>query len=316
MTSNPARVPIYHFFSILTVLAGLLVIPASAAEITLPQADGEILVLPGPAQRIITLAPNLAEILYAAGAGDRLKAVVEYSNFPEPAMKIPRVGDAFRIDLERIVALEPDLVIAWSSGTPQSALKKLEQLGIRVWQLEISRPEQIAEAIENMSIAAGTEDVGKKEANRLTEKLAGLINNNLNKPPVRYFYQVAFHPLYTVNGEHIISRGLALCGGQNVFSELAALAPRVSHESVILANPEVLMSAQDHESRPALEIWNDWPRMQAVSNGNMFYLPADQISQATPRFLDSIALACQYLDDVRSANTTTVELPLGEVQHP
>ncbi len=316
MTGGPARVLIRHFFSILAVLAGITVIQASEADIILPQANGETLVLPGPAQRIITLAPNLAEILFAAGAGDHLKAVVEYSNFPRQVVDIQRVGDAFRIDLERIVELEPDLVIAWSSGNPQSALKKLEQLGIRVWQLEINRPEQIAEAVEYMSIAAGTENVGRAKAKRLASKLTELKRNNLNKTPVRYFYQVASHPLYTVNGEHIISKGLALCGGQNIFSQLAVLAPQVSHESVILANPEVLISAQDGDGRPALEIWNDWPRLQAVKKDNMLYLPADQVSQATPRFLDSIALACQYLDEVRSTNAIAIDTPLGEVQHP
>jgi len=316
MTSNPARVLICHFFSTLAVLAGLLVIQISEADISLPQANGETLVLPGPAQRIITLAPNLAEILFAAGAGERLKAVVEYSNFPEQVLDIQRVGDAFRIDLERIVALEPDLVIAWSSGNPQSALKKLEQLGIKVWQIEITRPEQIAEAVENMSIATGMENVGKAEAKRLISELERLKSNNLNKAPVRYFYQVASHPLYTINGQHIISRGLELCGGQNVFSSLPALAPQVSHESVILADPKVLISAQDREKQRALEIWNDWPHLQAVAHGNIFYLPADQISQATPRFLDSIALACRFLDDVRSTETTAIETPLGEVQYP
>lgn len=314
MTSNPGRVPICHFFTILAVLAGFLIISTSEAGISLPQANGETLVLPGPARRIITLAPNLAEILFAAGAGDRLKAVVEYSNFPEQVSDIQRVGDAFRIDLEQIVALEPDLVIAWASGNPQSALNKLEQLGIKVWQLEISRPEQIAEAVANMSLAAGTEDIGKAKASRLISKLTKLEIDNLNKAPVSYFFQVASHPLYTVNGEHIISQGLELCGGENVFSELAVLAPQVSRESVILANPEMLISALDHEELPSLEIWNDWPQLQAVSNGNMFYLPADQISQATPRFLDSIALACQFLDEVRSTATTAVEEPLSEVQ--
>lgn len=316
MTSSPARVQTFRFFSILTVLCSLMAVPASGADIILTQANGETLALPGPAKRIITLAPNLAEILFAAGAGDRLEAVVEYSNFPAQVAGMQRVGDAFRIDLERIVALGPDLVIAWSSGNPQSALKKLEQLGLKVWQVEIRRPEQIAEAVRNMSIAAGTEHIGMAEANRLISKLNKLKSDHIDNAPVTYFYQVASHPLYTINGEHIISRGLALCGGQNVFSQLPALAPQVSPESVILANPQVLLAAQGHEDQAALDIWDEWPRLRAVADGNMFYLPADQISQATPRFLDSLALACDYMDDVRSTNTAAVEAPLGKVQHP
>lgn len=283
------------------LLFGLISAQTAVADISLPQANGEVLTLPGPAERIITLAPNLAELLFAAGAGAHLKAVVKYSNFPEEVAGIQRVGDAFRIDLERIVELEPDLVIAWSSGNPQTALQKLEQLGISVLQIELTRPQEIADAVETLARAAGTENAGKAFARRLRDKLSALRQDNLNKPAVSYFYQIAARPLYTINGQHIISRGLEVCGGHNVFSDLPALAPQISQESVILANPQVMIAPENQAETPALEAWLDWPRLQAVKNKNMIYLPADEISQATPRFLDSIALACKYLDEIRTS---------------
>lgn len=301
MINCPARVSIGRILLTVVVFCGLGTAQSITASITLPQANGESLTLSGPARRIITLAPNLAELVFAAGAGGRLKAVVEYSNFPEQVAQIPRVGDAFRIDLERIIELRPDLVIAWKSGNPQTALQKLQQLGIRVWQIEITRPEEIADAVENISHAAGTQDIGEAVALQLRNRLTGLQKQNADKTPVGFFYQIAPRPLYTINSQHIISRSLAVCGGHNVFSDLSTLAPQVSRESVIIANPQVMIAPETAGDPPALLTWQDWPQLQAVQNNNMLYLPADEISQATPRLLDSIDLACKLLDEVRSA---------------
>jgi len=272
------------------------------SDIHVPQADGETLTLSAPAKRIITLAPNLAELVFAAGAGHHLQAVVEFSNFPTDVAQLPRVGDAFRIDIERIIELEPDLVLAWKSGNPQTALQKLRQLGLIVWEMEITRPSEIADAVENISVAAGTESQGRPAAGQLRNRLTRLQQKNSNKTAVEYFFQISARPLYTVNGQHIISQSLALCGGENVFSDLPALAPQVSRESVILANPRAMIATTVQGEPPSLEVWKDWPRLQAVQNKTMLYLPADEISQATPRLLDSIELACKLLDEVR--NTT------------
>ena len=287
---------------ILIAVTGLGTAQGADSGIQLTQADGEPLTLPGPATSIITLAPNLAELVFAAGAGDILVAVVEYSNFPAEVKELPRVGDAFRIDLERIVEFAPDLVIAWKSGNPQSALQKLEQLGITVWQMEITRPGEIAGAVENISVAAGTEDIGVEVARQLQQKLARLEQGNADKATVEYFYQVSARPLYTINGQHIISRGLEVCGGHNVFSDLPVLAPQISRESILLADPQAMISPETPGEGPALSVWQNWQQLQAVQNGTMLYLPADEISQATPRLLDSIDLACKLLDGVRKTN--------------
>lgn len=300
MINRPARVSIGRILLNFLVFCGLGLSQSSIGSITLLQTNGDSLTLPGPATRIITLAPNLAEMVFAAGAGGNLKAVVEYSSFPEQVAQIPRVGDAFRIDLERIVELNPDLVIAWKSGNPQTALQKLQQLGIKVWQIEITRPEEIADIVETISDAAGTQNVGKEVALQLRSRLAGLKKQNADKIPVSFFYQIAPRPLYTVNGQHIISRSLAICGGHNVFSNLSALAPQISRESVIIANPQVMIAPVTADDSRALIAWQDWPQLQAVQNDAMLYLPADEISQATPRLLDSIELACKLLDEVRS----------------
>ncbi len=307
MTGHPARAAVSRFITTLFIFFGLITAATTFADITLPQADGEPLVLSTPAKRIITLAPNLAELVFAAGAGERLIAVVEYSNFPAQVAQIPRIGDAFRIDLERIIELEPDLVIAWRSGNPQTALQKLEQLGITVWQIEITRPEEIADAVENISHAAGTQSHGLAVARQLRSRFADLQQQNAGKTPVEYFYQIAPRPLYTINGKHIISRSLEVCGGHNIFADLPALAPQISRESVILANPQAMIAPEISGEPQALAVWQDWPRLYAVQNRTMLYLPADEISQATPRLLDSIDLACKLLDKVRAATQQVEE---------
>jgi len=286
---------LFAFFIVLGSNASQIAV----ADITLPQANGETLSLAAPAKRIITLAPNLAELVFAAGAGEHLKAVVEYSNFPAQAGQIPRVGDAFRVDLERIIEFEPDLVIAWRSGNPQTALQKLQQLGITVWQVETTRPEEIAVIVENISVAAGTQDRGLPVARHLHDRLEQLKQDNAGKATVDYFYQISARPLYTISGEHIISRSLEICGGHNVFSDLPALAPQISREAVVLADPQAMIAPQVDGAPPELTVWQDWPYLQAVQNKTMLYLPADEINQATPRLLDSIDLACKLLDDVR-----------------
>jgi iron complex transport system substrate-binding protein len=308
MKSIPDRGGFHFAFArTLCLLLLLTVVRASAGDITLPQANGGTLTLPGPAVRVITLAPNLAELLYAAGGGHTLLATVEYSHFPPEVRSLPRVGNAFRIDLERIVSLRPDLVIAWQSGNPQTALQKLQSLGLNVLQIEISQPEDIAVTVEILSRATGSGETGLHTAAQLRKKLTTLRENNLDKPVVDYFYQVAARPLYTVSGEHIISRGLALCGGRNAFADLATLAPQVSREAVLTADPRVLIAPHDGGADRALENWLEWPRMQAVAQMQLLYLPADEISQATPRFLDSIGQACDYFDDVRQSTGQKVK---------
>lgn len=307
MIDRPARVIFQRFLLVVLVYSGLAAGQVSADGISLPQANGESLILPGPAQRIITLAPNLAELVFAVGAGENLEAVVEYSNYPAQVTQLARVGDAFRIDLERIIELDPDLVIAWKSGNPQTALQKLKDLGITVWQIEITHPDEIADVVENIARATGKETVGLPLASQLRSRLDQIRRQNAGKPPVTYFYQIAARPLYTINGQHIISRSLEICGGQNVFAELPTLAPQISRESVILANPQSMIAPETRDDPTPLAVWRDWPQMQAVKNGSMLYLPADEISQATPRLLDSIELVCKLLDDVRMTSKQVEE---------
>jgi iron complex transport system substrate-binding protein len=270
-----------------------------ADEVRLKQADGSELVLPAPAETLITLAPNLTELVFAAGAGEKIIATVEYSEFPAPATRIPRIGDAFRLDLERILTLQPDLVIAWHSGNPQAAVAYLKSLGIATWTVEINSPEEMATVLEDLGRASGNPGTARTAADGVRARARELVQGYAGLPAVSYFYQVAENPLYTISGDHLISRSLALCGGRNVFSDAGGLAPTVTREAVIAADPQVLLAPAEPVGQDPLAGWRDWPRMQAVSNGAMFLLPADAISRATPRLMEAVAYGCELMHQKR-----------------
>ena len=269
------------------------------AEISLDQADGSNLALAAPVNRLVTLSPHLTELVFAAGAGDQLIATVEYSEYPEAAAKIPRVGDAFRLDIERIVALGADLVISWDSGNPRAAIDQLRSLGVPVWSIEIREPGEIADIIEAIGTATGRTAIANSEGGKIRERLVNLSRQYEGVDVLDYFYQVGVKPLFTINGSHLISKGLSLCGGHNVFAGEPGLAFQVSHESVIVANPDALFAPWLEGMPDPLAPWRDWPAMRAVRQDALYLVPADSMSRATPRFLDSLESACKMMHRLR-----------------
>lgn len=269
-----------------------------AAALSLPQHTGDELVLEQPAQRVITLAPHLAELVYLAGAGDRMVATVAYSNYPQAAENLPRIGDAFRFDLEQIMALQPDLVIAWDSGNPEAAMSGLEALGLPVWRTEVRTIGDMASLLRQIGFATGQD--AQPQARAVEARWNDIQAQFAGRQTVSYFYQVAERPLYTVNGQHLISQGLSACGARNVFENLPSLAPQINPEAVLQADPDVLFAGRVEATDEPLAHWVTWPRLAAVNNEALFYLPADLINRATPRLLDAVEIACAQLEEYRS----------------
>lgn len=283
------------------LLAGLLagLSATVSASTQLRNADGSTVELENPAQSLITLSPHLAELVYAAGAGDRLAATVEFSEYPPEARQAPRIGDAYRLDIEGIMARRPDLVIAWDSGTPRAAVAQLRNLGITVWSVEISEPSDIAATLIALGEATGQTGIAEKAAGAIHQRLEQLSRQYRDQEPIHYFYQVDERPLFTINGEHLISKGLELCSGQNIFADQPGLAFQVAHEAVITANPDAMFAPAIEGEENPLQAWTGWPSLKAVSGEALFLLPADKISRATPRWLDSLDLACNLLHGLR-----------------
>ena len=239
--------------------------------------------------------------MFAAGAGDKLVGTVHYSNFPEAAKKISRVGSYDRFDLESVVALKPDLIIAWLSGNVPASLDKLRALGFPVYVSQIDRIDDVPSEIERFSALAGTSEIGNAAAKRFRERFARLQQRYSKLPPVRTFYQIWKQPLMTVGGKQIISSVIRLCGGENVFEKLEMLAPTVTVEAVIAANPEAIVASGMDESRPEwLDDWKRWTSINAVARDNLFFVHPDLIQRHTPRLLDGAERLCQQLETARS----------------
>jgi iron complex transport system substrate-binding protein len=251
-----------------------------------------------PVHRIVSLAPNLTELTYSAGAGDRLVGADVYSDYPEEARKLPRIGDAFQVDYERLLALRPDLVLVWDTGTPETVIDRLGSLGLRTERVQTSRLEDIARAVERIGTLAGTEARAHTAASQFLREVAELREQIPKGEPLGVFYQISEKPLYTVNGSHLISEIIGLCGGRNVFADLTQLAPAVGLEAVLARNPEVIITADGAQGDP-LGVWRHWPKLRAVELGNLYTVHADHVARATPRVVEGVREVCGALDQAR-----------------
>ncbi len=284
------------------VFAALLAAASLAAgAVEAVDAAGARLVLAQAARRIVSLAPNVTELLFAAGAGERVVGAVRYSDYPEAARRIPRIGDANALDLERIVALKPDLIVLWRSGDAQRQLDALLRVGIPVYASDAHRIADIARDIEHLSVLAGTTAQAERAAQSFRARAAALRERYAGRSHVRVFFQVWDEPLMTVNDEHLISDVIRLCGGENVFAGVKSLASVISTEAVLAADPEAIVGmAAGAGNEAGLDAWKSWPRLAAVARGNLILLPADVISRSTPRVLDGAQMLCERLDAVRA----------------
>jgi len=284
----------------LFVLLGMLLLPAWA-EIRVLDDVGAPVILDKPARRIISLAPHITELLFAAGAGDALVGVTEFSDYPEAALALPRVGGGGGLDLEAIVALQPDLVVAWHSGNPRGPVERLQSLGITVFFSEPRKLDDIPSTLLRLGRLAGTESVAAVEADSFIARSIALSDKYASRPKVSVFYQIWDQPLMTLNGEHLFSDVLHLCGGENIFGTLPVLAPQVDIEAVLQANPDVIVIATESNDSPLLGKWQRWPGMSAVKQGHVYAVQREQLVRHSPRILDGAEHLCKLLDSVRTS---------------
>jgi len=263
---------------------------------------GKEVSLDKPARRIVSLAPHLTELLFAAGAGDAVVGVVSYSDYPPEAAQRPHVGDAQNLDVESIVTLQPDLVVAWQSGNATPQLEQLVRFGIPVFYSEPRRLEDIATNLERLGRLAGSDESASTAAEKFRVGTSRLIDRYSGAAPVRVFYEIWHQPLMTVGGKHLISHLIRICGGQNVFAELEALAAAVNREAVLKADPEVIIVSGITQQRPPwLDQWLDWPQLYAVKHKQLYFIPPDLIQRHTPRVLEGARRLCDQLQQVRAS---------------
>jgi len=276
----------------------LLFLPVSATALEVTDDTGQRVHLDKPAQRIVSLAPHITELLFAAGAGDAVVGAVNYSNYPPEATRLASVGSYESLNLEAIAALQPDLVVAWKSGNSGLQIEQLSRLGLQVFYSEPRRLEDIASNLKRLGRLAASEDSANAAAARFNAHYRQLQARYSRAEPVRVFYEIWHQPLMTVSGKHLISQVIKLCGGHNIFSSLTALAPTVNTEAVLAANPEVIIASGMAAQR--LEQWRAWPQLAAVKNRQLHFIPPDLIQRQTPRVLEGAELMCEQLEQARA----------------
>ncbi len=283
------------------MMLGALVATSALAEVSVVDDTGATVTLAAPARRIVTLAPHATELAYAAGAGAQVVGVIKGSDFPQAAQRLPVVGDAAALDLERIVTLAPDLIITWPWTMPaQVAL--LRSRGVAVFEADAATVDGIANDVERIGMLAGTRETAMGAAAALRERIAQLTRANAQAPALRVFYEVSDAPLFTLGGHHLVSQAIAQCGGANVFAALTAPAPQVSVEAVLAADPQVIIAGTDGAKRPDwLDRWAQWPALDAVRRHNLYTVDANLLHRPGPRFVEGVAQLCETLARARRA---------------
>lgn len=288
----------------LSILAGLLILAplaAAAADIHIKGDDGVEIVLHAPAQRVVSLAPDLAELLYDVDAGSTLKGTVDYSDWPAAAKQVPRVGDAYHVNIEKVLALQPDLVLAWAGGTPQALIDKLRGLGLNVLDLGTHELPDIAANLTVLGEATGHATEANLAAEDFRTRLNALRRTYSGAAPLKVFYEISAQPLFTVGGAQSISKLMEVCGGRNIFADLSELAPAVNLEAVLARDPEVIATGDgEGDVQQRFDDWKRWPKLAATKQGNFVVLNDDWVSRSTPRLLDAGKQLCEALQKIRN----------------
>ena len=282
------------------VLAAALAVLAAplAGAATVRDDAGNTVTLDKPAARVIAMAPHVTELLFAAGGGDRIVGAVNYSDYPEAAKRIPRIGSNREIDLERVIAMKPDLIVAWMHNNSERQIEMVRKLGVPVFLSDPQTLEGIPENVARLGQLMGTGAVANSVAGELRNQLASLRARYAGRPTVRAFYQVWDKPLYTLSGKHIVTDALRLCSGENIFDKLTVTAPIVSVESVLQADPEAIFGTAE-KNYGGVKLWKPYATLTATRNGNLFTVDGDLLNRAGPRMIAGTALMCEKLELAR-----------------
>ncbi len=272
---------------------------ASAAPISVRDDSGQTVTLPAPARRVVTLAPHLAELVFAAGGGERLVGVMRYSDYPSQALQLPVIGDAFAVNLEALAALKPDLLLVWRSGLNPRQQQRLHTLGVPVYESETTSVAGIADSLRRLGRLLDTQAAAEPAARRTEAGWSTLLDRYSGRPTVRVFYQLWHEPLMTVSREHLIDQAIRACGGVNAFAGLPGLTPSISWEAAVAADPQVVITGTARDEPARLEAWQRFERVEAVRRGKLLSLDGHRLARMTPRFVEGAQALCEAIDGAR-----------------
>lgn len=276
--------------------------PPARAAVVVTDDTGARVVLPAPPRRIVSLAPGATEMLYAAGAGDRVVATVLGADEPAAAKALPRIGDANALNWERLIALKPDVVVVWKDLANRLMIDSLRKLELKIYYINAGSLEDLARSVRGLGALAGTQPTAEAAAAGLEQRIRKLAARKTAGPPLRVFYMIWDVPLYTVGGRHVISDAIARCGGSNLFADIDFPAPTVEFETVVKRNPEViLMSTTPITARDWRERWARFPAIRAVAARQLLTFSDPRLDRMGPTAIDAVEGLCAQLDAARAA---------------
>jgi len=284
-------------FAWLLIVLAIISPMAAIAAVQVVDDSGVRLTLAAPAARIASLTPGATEMLFAAGAGDHVIATVEYSDVPEAAKRVPRIGDVVSVDMERLVAAHPDVVVIWPGGGNAAQTEKVAKLGIPLYRQEVGHLADLPDAIRRLGRLAGTSAVAEQNAADLAARLAKLSQGHAHGQRVTALLQVWNRPLYTVGGHQLMTDALRLCGVRNIFGDLNEPGPVVDIEAVLARNPDIIIAAAPHgEAAAWIKDWKRFPSLKAVRSGRVIPFEDDRFSRLGPSVVEATEALCKLID--------------------
>jgi iron complex transport system substrate-binding protein len=275
--------------------------PAGAAGIDVVDDTGAHLSLPQTARRIVSLAPGATEMLFAAGAGLQVVATVAYADQPAAARQVPRIGDANAIDMERLLALKPDVIVYWPGGNNAAQLSQIKRLGFILYGQQVNRLADLGVSLRRLGQLAGTSPAAQQRAGQVEAQLSRLRAQYSQRLPLTALLETWNQPLYTVGGQQLMSDALSVCGAKNIFGDLPQLSPAVQVEAVLTRNPDLIIAAAPPRQGPQwLQAWRRFPSLKAVQSGNLLDFDDQALSRLGPSVLDATAKLCARIDAART----------------
>lgn len=249
------------------------------------------------AERVISLAPHLTEMMYSAGAGNQLVGTVNYSDYPSEAKKLAIIGGYSNLNYEKIISLNPDVVLYWQGGNQAQAIKRLQQLGINVLSFKEKTLDDIPQTILKLGKRFHTENHARKISQQLTQQLQQLKTTYQHHHKVTVFYQIWDAPLMTIGKPQFLNEAIELCGGQNIFNDQLQPAPQVSLESVLARNPQIiLLGGQKQKQQQWQTYWQQFTQLHATQNQQIYLLNADHFQRPTARLIHALPALCQTIN--------------------
>ena len=279
-------------------ITGMLLTASAGAACVVTDDAGQRISLSQPARRILVLAPDLVENIFAIDAGRYVIGVIGGSDYPLAARRIAKVGSYGGIDLERIVTLQPDLIVTWKYAFPRQ-LAALKQFGIPVYVSAPKKLEDVPRLMRQLGCLTAQEKSAATAASKFEDDIKMLRSQFAGQKAVKVFFQIDRNALLTVNRDSWIHQVLELCGGRNIFAAAKTLTPEVSREAIITENPDVIMNdASNHHWQQS---WQVWPEMKAVKQHHLYTVNPDWIARAGPRLVSGARQVCDYLKAARTA---------------